>query len=372
MTSQPETPEGEEAVSKQEEELPPEAAPEEIRHEWRPSETGDQQEAAGEAIEEEELFMDVGGMFTGPGQPTGIDSIEVVAVLQKDIFGKEFRFPSLVHYDPIMNEIYIMGGGTHPSTKIMIYGPDYFPVAALGEGRGVHSPSGMDIDAKGNIYVIEGSCRGDFSCLKVLNPAFFQLAEINFDTYEEVPADFSPRSVAVGRDFIYLTGDPHKGVLVLDRGYNFIRWLVPVQTRGKQIQISDDMARRGALQVQNVSLDENGRIYLVSREISRIVVLDREWNLLFVFGTKGGSTGKLSQPRSLAVDVGRQVMYVADYMRHSILLYDYEGGDLLFEIGGLGFSPGWFRNPTCLAVDSAGNLIVADFYNHRVQVLYVP
>ena len=124
--------------------------------------------------------------------------------------------------------------------------------------------------------------------------------------------------------------------------------------------------------VNDVVVDSNGRVYLLCPDKGRVFVLDSKWDLLFVFGEKGGASGKLSRPNSLTVDETREVIYVVDYMRHSILLYDYAAGDYLFEIGGLGMSPGWFRNPTHVAVDGFGNLIVADYFNHRVQILLVP
>ena len=92
---------------------------------------------------------------------------------------------------------------------------------------------------------------------------------------------------------------------------------------------------------------------------------------MFAFGEKGGAPGRLSQPQSLAVDHTRNVIYVVDYMRHSVLLYRYDG-EYLFEVGGMGFGPGWFNFPIHIDVDWSSNLIVSDFFNHRVQVLDVP
>ena len=44
-------------------------------------------------------------------------------------------------------------------------------------------------------------------------------------------------------------------------------------------------------------------------------------------------------------------------------------GQPLEIIGGPGLAPGQFNDPWGLALDSAGNLYVADSQNHRVQKL---
>ena len=356
-------------------------------------EAGDDEpaEVQEEVLEEQETkdtSLDQERQYEDLGQPTGINPVRVVAIIEKDIFGNDLRYPHTVHYDPVMDEIYVLGGsGKHPSTTIMIYGPDYFPVAALGKGRGVGLARGVALDADGNLYVTIQPVKRDIQpeksdmqpeksniepCLKVLNPAFFLVDEVICNDIEEVPDNFWPKVVAVSEQHIYLTGEFVKGVLVFDRNYKFIRWLVPMGKSGKREQIGDDLAHPKAQRVNDVVVDRNGRIYILCPDLGRIFVLDAEWNFLFAFGVKGGASGKLSQPRSIAVDVDRQVVYVVDYMRHTIVVYNYQDGKLLFEFGGLGDSPGWFQYPNHVAVDRNGHVLVADFFGHKVQVLLVP
>jgi len=312
-------------------------------------------------------------LFAGPRQPTGVEPVKVITMLQKDFLGKDLKSPFIVHYDSGADELYVVGGsGMHPSSTVTIFGSDYFPVASLGRGRGINSPNGLDLDEAGNIYMSQSTCQDNRPCLKVLNPAFFPVTEVYFSDIEGVPDTFQPRAVAVTADHIYLTGYFSKGVLVLDRDYNFVRWLVPLKIRGMDEMVVDDLSKKGGHFVDDVVIDESSRVYILSMEAGRIFVLDREWNFLFAFGEKGGSSAKLSQPRSLAVDEVRQVIYVVDYMRHCVNLYGYADGEYLFEIGGMGYSPGWFRYPIHVTIDDQYNLVVADYFNNRVQVLYVP
>ena len=126
----------------------------------------------------------------------------------------------------------------------------------------------------------------------------------------------------------------------------------------------------GAVQLTDVVCDSKGHIYLLSEETSKVYVYNAAEQYLFSFGQKGGSEGKMSRPRALAVDEEKKSIYVVDYMRHTILLYNF-AGRFLFEIGGFGRSPRWFNFPTDLALNRQGNLIVADLFNKRVQVLDV-
>ena len=120
-----------------------------------------------------------------------------------------------------------------------------------------------------------------------------------------------------------------------------------------------------------VYIDESNRIYLLSEGYGRAYVYDKNEDFLFGFGQKGGSTGKLSRPRSLGVDEVRHWIYIVDYMRHTVTVYKYENGQYLFEFGGKGWGPGWFQFPTYIYIDHAQRTLVADTFNQRIQVLKI-
>lgn len=140
--------------------------------------------------------------------------------------------------------------------------------------------------------------------------------------------------------------------------------------RGSQQEGEAPEPGLGPVKVAKVVIDSDDRLYLVSAETGKIYVYDASETFLFSFGTKGGTPGKLSQPRGVVVDRQREVFYVADYMRHVILAYDFTG-KFLFEVGGFGPGPGWFNFPADIAIDRRGRLIVADLFNRRVQILEV-
>jgi DNA-binding beta-propeller fold protein YncE len=108
-------------------------------------------------------------------------------------------------------------------------------------------------------------------------------------------------------------------------------------------------------------------MYLVSEDLGRIYVYDENKKIILKFGEKGGSSGKLSRPKAIAVDNRNERMYIVDYMRHTVTVYNREG-EYIFEFGGMGWGEGWFQHPLDIDVDNKGRLLVADLFNHRVQV----
>ncbi len=324
-------------------------------------------------------IFDQGEKFAKRGQPSGLSPVRVVKVFFRDIYDRRISFPREVHYDPFMDEIYMLSSGGQVNTRVTIYGQDYFPVAALGPGRGISNPMGMTVDKQGNIYVAQGETSDDAGTriapmIRVLNAAFFKVRDIFFAEIPGIAGNFVPQNMALGpgNDTLYISGNGAKGVLVLDLEGNFKRWLVPLKVGGVSEEMGNDPSHPGALKVEDVVVDTKGRIYILANIAGRVFVLDRDENFLFAFGELGGSTGKLSNPRSIAVDVHREVIYVVDYMRHAINAYTYKDGRYLLEFGGQGLSEGWFQFPSHIAVDRRGNVIVADMFNHRVQVMDVP
>jgi tripartite motif-containing protein 71 len=84
-------------------------------------------------------------------------------------------------------------------------------------------------------------------------------------------------------------------------------------------------------------------------------------NFLFKWGNEYPS-----DPRSVAVDSAGDI-YVADTGSDRIQVFD-RYGDFVRSWGGYGTGDGQFEFPEGVAVDSGGNVYVADTYNNRIQV----
>jgi DNA-binding beta-propeller fold protein YncE len=329
--------------------------------------------------------------------------LKSIAQITIDEEGHDLRFPTSVCFDPVEEEIYVSNTG---SDRVVVYGPDLFPRLSIARGRGIATPRGIAVMKNGEVYVCQPHNRNNpRTRITVLNAAFFVKRDIFLDNIPEAKG-IIPNQVAVNADgIIYVAGVSSRGVLVLDNEGNFLRWLKPMDKVLTRVSVekSDEEEKqpeeedasladipeefrpqkssgsRGGsflqenhapVKINDVTIDSTGKLYLLSIETSHIYVYGPDEKFLFSFGEKGGTPRHLSQPKSLAIDEKHGIIYVSDYMRQCILVYDMTG-KYLFEFGGRGFGPGWFNYPMGLAINKSGQLIVADLFNNRVQVLDV-
>ena len=88
-------------------------------------------------------------------------------------------------------------------------------------------------------------------------------------------------------------------------------------------------------------------------------------SFLFKWGSVGNGDGQFSAPDGIAIDSSGNV-YVADTGNHRIQKFT-SSGQFITKWGSLGNSDGQFYSPHGVAVDSSGNVYVVDTSNHRIQ-----
>ena len=86
----------------------------------------------------------------------------------------------------------------------------------------------------------------------------------------------------------------------------------------------------------------------------------------FEFGSFGSTPGQFNQPTGVAVDSSGNI-YVADNTNHRIQIFNPDG-TFQSTFGSIGSTPGQFNQPARVAVDSSGNIYVADRNNDRIQI----
>ncbi|XP_019620490.1 PREDICTED: tripartite motif-containing protein 2-like [Branchiostoma belcheri] len=108
----------------------------------------------------------------------------------------------------------------------------------------------------------------------------------------------------------------------------------------------------------------------------RMVVADRTANsqfsclLLQPDGSLIREIGKgqfLNFPWFIAVDDSRDLLFVTDFYDHKVHVYDLEG-NLKVSFGKEGENEGELLNPSGITFDPAGNIIVVNYDNNRLQV----
>jgi len=276
--------------------------------------------------------------------------VTYVDSITEDEEGGKILFPSSVFTENVSGEIYIISRGS-----VILYNSDFFPLLTLTKKDGADNPCGLTVDSNGNLYLAQIlTHENPRHRLSVFNACLKWERDIYFEGFKDADT-FLPTHLAVDRvGNIYVAGSYYPGVLVLNNQGKFLEIIAPEE---------EDRA----VKLNSVSIDKEGKIYLVSEEEGRIYVYDENRTFLFKFGQKGGSSGKLSRPQAVAIDNRNGKMYVVDYMRHTVNVYDKDG-KYLFEFGGLGWGEGWFQYPKDVAVDSQGRIFVADTFNDRVDV----
>ncbi len=127
-----------------------------------------------------------------------------------------------------------------------------------------------------------------------------------------------------------------------------------------------------------IRLSDDGLVYVCDRRADRIQVFDKQGvhvkNIDLGFQSLSSTTGRNSGLRGNAVvldfssDADQQHLYVINQNSVAIEVIDRQSGELITSIGnGPGRYPGQFTLPHGIAVDSNGNIYVAEQEGRRVQ-----
>jgi DNA-binding beta-propeller fold protein YncE len=284
--------------------------------------------------------------------------VTTVHLITEDYGGKRLAYPLKVSVDRVKEEIYVTDSG---NSRILVYTQDFYPLLAIGKSDGIEAPSGLSVDDDGSLYVAQApDKKNPLPRITVLSPTLRWEKDILFVGFEGAEG-FQPRNIAIHNQTgkIYVAGG-YPGAVVLNKDGSFSHLLSPMDALKNQ--------KEAKASICDVEIGAAGKIFLLSEDLGRVYVYDHKENFLVKFGEKGGSSGKLSRPRGLGVDRKKGIVYVIDYMRHAGNVYS-DKGRFLFEFGGKGWAKGWFQFPSDIVVDTLGNVLVADTFNNRVQVL---
>ncbi len=113
-----------------------------------------------------------------------------------------------------------------------------------------------------------------------------------------------------------------------------------------------------------ITVDATGDTYIVDTDNSRVLKLNSEGSLVTQWGSEGSGNGQFSYPQGIAIDsVGN--VYVADG-NNRIQKFDADG-TFISQWGSYGSGNGEFMGPRGIAKDSDDNIYVVDNDNHRIQ-----
>ncbi len=153
-----------------------------------------------------------------------------------------------------------------------------------------------------------------------------------------------PEGISMADGEIYATDEDHRRVLVFDREGKYLR-AIKVPHDPEAVCVFED------------------RVYVTFSKDGYVGCYGKDGTRKFEFGH-----GVLEEPDYAIVGPDRQ-LYISDQKGgHKIEVFDLDGKSLR-RIGRKGSGDGEFMTPEDLAFDRDGNLVVADGWNRRLQVL---
>ena len=173
----------------------------------------------------------------------------------------------------------------------------------------------------------------------------------------EISGGSNPFNVPAGVDVdakgnIYVMDTNNSGVQKFDSEGNFLlMW--GSEGSGKE-QFGDILNHREG----RLAVDTQGNVYVIDLQNSRVQKFDSNGHYLTQWGTKGYGKGQFTQPFDIATDQQNNI-YVSDAGNNTIQKFD-ETGRFLLRWGRHGYKDGEFSDVYSVTITPDGNVLVTD------------
>jgi DNA-binding beta-propeller fold protein YncE len=251
--------------------------------------------------------------------------------------------------------IYVSDTGLHSVMVFDIPNQRFFKIGEEGDGA-LTMPLGLDVDAKGDLYVVDA---------KAKHVVVFNKDGKYQRTLGEDAKMFRPTGIAVdaegARMYIVDTGavtnETHR-VMVLDA------------QSGKHLF---DIGKRGTAKGEfnlprDVTIGKDGLLYVVDGGNFRVQTFKPDGTFVRAFGSIGRRAGQFSRPKEVGADADGNV-YVVDSAFGNFQIFNPEG-ELLLAVGSRSEADGMakYMLPSGIAIDGDGRVYMVDQYFRKVDV----
>ena len=142
-----------------------------------------------------------------------------------------------------------------------------------------------------------------------------------------------------------------------------------VQVKERRLEIVGqwDIKGKSPNNPYGIAVNRKGLIAVSDHWGHCILIFDREGKYLRKFGGEGENVGQLNRPAGVTYLNDDHVL-VADEFNHRIQLFHVHTGNAVKTFGKKGKGEGEFNQPRDVCMDGEGRVAVADFNNNRIQV----
>ena len=153
--------------------------------------------------------------------------------------------------------------------------------------------------------------------------------------------------------------DADRNLIVCDTGNKCVRFFSPDGNIFKTIAAS-------RLRIPLNCVCHKGKLFVSDRGAHLIKVYNRNGRFLYEFGTYGTGDGELNNPTGLAVDKMGHLL-VCSLHNHRVQVFTLDG-KFVAKFGEYGKELGQMNSPSSVSVLKSGRIVVCEFENNRLQI----
>ena len=306
------------------------------------------------------VFWPQSGHFGAQPVTNSSTRLSIPATFVRDVAapgqGQPIRRPSALHFDSRHGELLVADA---VSNRIHIFQAAGSFLYSFSLGEFMTSPRDVVTDPEGTIYVL-GSV-----------PGATRIHRFDFDGLPLNMVPWAAVAMTDPGDVRSLACDDSGRLFGLDHGGLRIISCLPDGRKERSFSLTGQLGGEKAReQVLGRLTWADGELLVPVSSQGTVLRYTPAGEFLGSIGYQGSVTGTLNFPVAAEITTAGLVL-VLDKNRFNVACFTREGR-FLGEFGGKGFSPGWFFQPSLLAIPAPDHVVVGQIFQNKIQICTLP